>query len=654
MSNPLLQINKVRFQESEYDKAVAHSQKERASMEQNWAMYSGFNHGQWQALAVAELQKANRHIAQYNIVRGKVENLAGSIIKNNFDVDYIPVDGEDSNVTRFLKGLFYSDKEMMDWDSEHLQTVIDGLVHTGIEEMYISDKYNVLGNIAFRRCMPGHIILDPHWKSHKSEDLKNVWKVAYLTPEEIKKIYAHKSAQIDNLILQQALSGMDYKDDTSSESMLHYNLEKAYGSQYRLVERHYIVETPKKVTSWIGENGKIDIPDVPQEQKNEMIEYLKSQGEGEIFEHRTMEKEYRISTSCSQLDTEHFLEDRKAEIQIGRLPFFPWSAARINGVNSGIVDLLIDAQQSLNKRESLSDHMIANSSHGARFLDPSIVDGDDSKLNQIVNEIDKPNATFITASGALQSGRKFVQQVEKTQYSGEIYKEIERMVDYLNKISKVDSTLEGESSGSEDNGIFFARRQVQAEIALTTLIKSLEQHWNDKGEAYMLLAQTQYTGAVREFRSSFGLEGNEKETITLNADIEAGAELRNMPRHKVVVTQSPTGITVRTTDRAINSELLARIPVEQQLYRATISKNIMNTLVVSDKDRKFLEIANDLELRLATMRATTELKKLEFEQFQIDAAMQQPPQTQDPNATQPPEGGGGEQSQPQQQVPQAV
>ena len=40
--------------------------------------------------------------------------------------------------------------------------------------------------------MPGSILLDPHWKSHKSEDLEQLWKVAYLKPEKIKRIYKTK------------------------------------------------------------------------------------------------------------------------------------------------------------------------------------------------------------------------------------------------------------------------------------------------------------------------------------------------------------------------------------------------------------------------------------------------------------------------------
>lgn len=643
MASSLILLPKVLTHESEFDKAYAFAQPERTAMELSWSMYSGFDYGQWQKEAIAYLQANNRHIAQYNIVRGKVQNLAGSIIKNNLDVDFVPVDSEISPITRFLKGTYYSDKEMFDWDMEHMHTVVDGLIHSGVEEMYISDKYNVLGNIAFKRCMPGHIVLDPHWVSHKSEDMKQLWKVAYLTPDEIKKIYNHKSDRIDALLMQRAMMGETYEDDQTSLSIQRFNLSQLYGTKYRVIERHHLEETPIVTEIWVSDKYRIEIPNgLDDEAKKDYVEQLKSEygDTGRIIEHRSIQKEYWVTTSCAQLDQVEFLEDKKAEIQIGRLPFFPWSAERINGRNSGIVQLLMDAQQALNKRESLSDQMIANSSHGSRFLDPSVVGNNDAKLDAIIRDFDKPNATFITAPGAIASGRKYIQQIDKIQYQGEIYQEIERMAAYIDKISKVDETMEGRSSGSEDTGVFFARRQMQSEIALTTLIKGLEQHWNDKGEGYMLLAQQIYPGAFREFRTGFGENNGEKTVIKINAGGPFASEFKNMPRHKVVVSQSPSGVTVRNTERAINSEVQARTPENQYVYKATLQRNIMRTLDGSDEDKKAIEAASEIEMTLAIERAKTEIAEMRVRQAQAEAVLAQM------------QGGGQPQIEEQQEQPQ--
>lgn len=652
MADLFTTTTKVLHQESEFDKAYAYSRDEREEMERMWAMYSGFDHGQWLKSAVAQLQSANRHISQYNIVRGKVENLAGSIIKNNFDIDFAPVDSEISKVTRLLKGLFYADKEMMDWNIEHLETVIDGLVHVGIEEMFVSDKYNPLGNIGFRRCMPGSILLDPHWKFNRSSDLKQVWKVAYLKPEEIKRIYKSRSEKIDQLIQSQTFNGETYEDDESSKSMQFMNLEQAYGSVFRVIERHYIKEVSRDVEVWIGEDGVVPIPEVNSEERELFLADLRSQGEGKLIKHVVTKSEYWVQTSCAQLDQDEFLEDRKAYIQIGRLPFYPWSAARINGRNSGIVALLVDAQQSLNKRESLSDHMISNSSHGAKFADPAIVNGDKQEMDNIKNNIDKPNGFFWTAPGALQSGRSYIQPIVKTQYSGEIYQEIDRMSTYLDKISGVDETSEGRSTGSEDNSIFFARRQAANEIAKTVLVEGLAQQWNDKGEGFMLLASQIYPGSVREFSTSYGEIDAEKEVIILNADGPEHSELSNFPRHRVIVAQSPSGITQRTTDRAINSEVQLRTPEDQYVYKAMLQKNIMKTLDPSSQEKKELEAASDVTMTQALTKAAAEIAqnrllaaRATVALQQIEAQMAQAQQRGQPQSQQPQQNVQGEQAQ---------
>lgn len=614
---------RVMDHEREFDKAHAKVRVRREESERNWAMYSGFDNGQWQKEAVNQLHSQNRHVAQYNFIRGKVDNLAGVLNKNELDVDYVPVDSETNEYTRLIKGLYYADKELMDWKRETLQADIDGLVHSSMMEMSISDKYNVLGNIALTRLTPGSYIEDPFWKSHNSYDMKSLWKVTYLTPEEIKTIYGKKSGRIDQMCARMAIQGMDYESSEESGSIPYYNLDQIYGSKYRVIEHHHIKETAKTIETVVGDNGKLVLAEgTPEELKEQIADEL---GNGRIIRHRKIVREYWVTTSCRQLDQEEFLEDRKGEIQIGRLPFFPWSAARINGRDSGFVDLLVDIQQAINKRESLSDHMISTAAHGAMAVDPAMFGNDIAKTKAFIENLSKPNAKAITAPGALASGRRYTQLIEKNQYNGELYQEIQRMGDYLDKISKSTATMEGRNESAHDTGRLFAMRQMQSEIALTTLTRSYEQHWNEIGEAYMLLAQQLYSGAYREFNTNFGDVKGEKTVIAVNYQDEnqIPVTLKGMPRHKVVVSQSAGGLTVRATERAINSEVLQNIPPEMALSRAATTKNIMKTLDMSDEDKQRLEFSSDIEYQLTLERMQTEIESLRMQREQMALQTQQ-------------------------------
>jgi len=630
--------------ESEFDRAFEHHQNDRDTERKNWELYSGFDYGQWPDKAKQDLKRANRHIIQLNFIRGKINTLAGSIAKNGLEIDFVPVNTDCVEATKVLKGLFYSDRDMFDWDTEYLEAVKDGLVHRGIEEMYISEKYSPLGNVGFKRIQPGHLILDPDWKTHNAEELKRAWKVAYLTPKQIKQIYKKSSDKVDAMISLKAAQLSDFEDDASTTSMDKFNLEQLYGDQYRVIEYHHVREKSQKTKVYVGGDNVEDISDLSDEQLEEFLTTQKENDqEGSVIEKTKITKEYWVTTTCCQLfGNNELLEDAKSEIQIDRLPFFPWSAARINGRDSGMVSLLADAQQTINKRESLSDHMISNSAHGSMFVDSALFNGNQAQTEEAIKQLDKPNAKIVTAPGALASGRNYFYQTPKTPYAGEIYQEIDRMRGNLETLSGVTATMEGGAESSHDTGVLFARRQMQSEIALTTLVRGLEQHWNDKGEAYLKLSRELYSGAYRQFKTDYGVEGEVKDTIALN-DGE-GYTLEDIPRHKVIVTQSPRGVTLREVEREINSEVLQRIPPEQQLYRAMVTRNIMNTLDLTGDEKKTLDFANDLEVKLAIKRSEVEYANLELQQAMAGMQMQQMMQPQPP--VQP----GAEGGAPQQEV----
>lgn len=621
---------RIQFIKSEYDKAYSFDQDNRDRCENNWKMYSGFEHGQWPTQSINDLKSQNRHIAQYNFIRGKVDGLAGSIVKNWFDIDFVPVDGEYSNLTQALKELFYSDKEMMDWNDEYMLAVIDGLVYGCVEQMVINTRYNDLGNIGFERILPGHIILDPHWKTNSGWDLKKAWKIAYLNPKEIMEIYDHKSERIKERVDLMVLHGQSYQRDETSGTVPHFNLDNIYGTQYRVIEFHHIEKEKKEFEYVVGIDDKPDvkIPEGTKPFKQEWIMNNRIDTSNGIIKKKATVDTYYVSTICPDLDNEQMLEDRKSEIQIGRLPFFIWSAARINGINSGIVELLEDAQLSLNKRESLLEHMIATSSMGGLMIDPAIVGNDSRKQQYLLDNANKPNFKMLTESGALASGREFFKRLPEVTYQSEIHEQLERMSEYMDRLSKQTATLEGRNESSHDTGILFARRQIQSEIAQTVLVKGLERYWNEKGEAYLLFAPQLYGGTYREFTTSSYNGKENRNTVAINDTVDTPVgkitynDITTLPRHKVIVTQSPQGITVRATERAISAELLRSIPENNIVSKAQLTKNIMETLDNKDDDREKLKAAAELEYQLAVETIKTQIVSMKSQQAQLAQQMQ--------------------------------
>lgn len=626
------------FIEDEFNKALRFDEPNRARERQNWDMYSGFDYGQWPKDAASTLSAQNRHIPQFNIIRGKIDGLAGSIIKNWYDTDYVPIDGGDSNYTRLLKNIYLSDKELMDWEGSYIDCVLDGLVYRGIEELVISDRYNPIGNLAFKRLMPGHVVVDPDWITNSGWDLKRLWKVAYITPDEMKTVYKSKAPEIDIMVQRAATAGAIYDHGPENVTTPHMNLDTVSTHQFRVIEYHHIRNFVKKVDFVLAENEKpdIEIPEGTPEEKNAFIEKNRINTSLGRITKDVVVNEYWVTTICPEL-TGDPLEDRKHEIQIGRLPFFCWSAARICGRDSGIVDILIDVQQTMNKRESLIDHIISTAAHGGRLIDPAIVNNDSARVSELVRNISKPNAAIITAPGALASGRNYIRTLEQNAYSGDLQMDLRRMSDYADRISKQTSTLDGVSSSSHDTGTLFARRQMQSEIAQTVVSKALERHENEKGEAYMLAAQVLYRDVYRQI-SVPGVKISGRNIIGINEPVETEAgimimnDISKIPRHKVVVSQSESGVTVRETERAINSELLNNIPGDNAMARAILVSNILNTLDLTAEVKDQLAEVSKVQLQAAyeqTMASVAQSKMVQMQvQQQIGQMQQQEAQAQ--------------------------
>lgn len=638
----------VDFVTHEFDRVVEIETDDIQRASDAWKLFTGFKNGQYlDPKVVAEMEKEGRNPFQGNFIRSKVEGLAGSIIKNFFDIGFEPVDGDMSLLTRYITELMMIDKELLDWSQADMEFLIDGLVHRGCQEIFISDRYHPLGNIGFRRILPGHILLDPDWVSNNSWELKKAWKVAYLNVKQIKDIYDTKSEEIETYIQMKRGQPMEFERDDDSKGFPHYSLQEQYGDRYRVIEYKHIEREKKKIEFHI-DSGLI-IPEGTTEFKQQWAELNKIDlNDGVMSRTENIDVLY-VTSICPQISRNLVLEDKKSKIQIGRLDIFPWSSARYNGVDSGIPELLKSLQQTYNKRESQIDYMIATSASGGVAMDPDIVDGNQAAKENIEQNWNKPNLKFWTAPGALASGRQFFQQLPKNQVDFGIVNELTRMVEMSDRISKQPAAMEGRSEGSEETGILYARKEMRAEVAQAILLKSYEQVLNEKGEAYVLLAKQLYSGVYREFNaigSGRKIELN-KPIITPSGEVIEN-DISQLPRMKVMITQSPEGVTNRLVDRSNNLELLRVLGPDSPIQRARATGNAMKTLNTSKEDKAAMIEDSELELALARETVKTQLLGLQAQQMQLAMQLQQNGQPMMPGMENPQGGGGGQQQSPQQ------
>lgn len=614
--------SKVTLIEDEFDKALEQRYPERLNEEADWRLYTGFQYGQWDADALAILKEQNRNPFQCNLVRGKVDGLQGSVIKSWFDISFESIDPRYDDLTKVLKQMLLSDKELMDWEASYLELVKHGLIYQGLEELYVSDRYSPLGNLGFRTILPGHYILDPNWVTNDSRDLKRLWRTSYMTVTDISQKYNIKEADIMAMVRLEAAVSSDYESGDTSKGLLRFEQDTEYGDLYRVIEYHHMEKEKSKVRININD-GSI-IPETDEEFLQQWAELNGVDLDNDVIEREVYENVYYVTTICPQISKTKTLQDKKGYLQIGRLPFFHWSAFRNNGVNSGVPELLRSLQQTYNKRESQVDFMISASANGAAFIDPEIVDNDPVRMERAIKNWSNPAYRDWSAPGRLASGRQYVQELPKTQMDYGIVNELNRMVDMTDMVSKHSAASDARTESSDESGILFARKQLQSEINQAALLKSLEFYWNQKGEAYLMAAKQVYGGVYREFiiPSEGRVVEVNKPIITPEGEMTIN-DITLLDRAKVVVDKSPLSTTMRAVERSINTELLRVIGPDNPITRAEAVKNIMKTLEGTSAERARREEHAMIELELAKQRALTDIMNSKFTQMQIQTGMQQ-------------------------------
>lgn len=661
--------------ESEFDRALEFGQDDRYRNQRNWQLYGGICLGQYTQADQAKAKMEGRNLATLNFATQKVDSLHGNLMKNMPDADYVAVEGVNADATQLLKSMYLSDKEMMDWGTSENQLVKGGLIYEGVEEMFIDRRFHPLGNIAFRCHLPGYVLFDPRWKTQSAKDCQIAWVCSYLTASQLAEMYPEKAQLFWRDIESTRTIGewWDDVDNTGVTPMFNLDRTNAGRNLYRVI-RKFEMTTKIIVIDYDTETG-IDIP-AGSSIADKLAHLNKTNPRWEeknIKQRQEREKVCIVTTVCSAVDTEIPLEKKPSEIQIGRIPLFPWAAERINGVPRGIIDLIYDVQQKINYREELVTNIIESAARTALLADPALFNEEEDKMRDFEENSNQPWKIVWTAPGASARGMD-PKPIRNPQVLPEVQAQLMRLLEYMDRLSKSPAVFDARSEKSGESGYLFAQKSRVAEQQSYTLFSSLSRHLAEKAEAYMLQAKIQYTLGGLERR--FILDGGKHEVIINRRffdgkDTKTENDFATLPRHKVVISESPESTTNRLITRALATEVMKVVPPENIGTRSVLNTALVMTLdnfTSADKDRlqemrgleemqaKLTLMANINKLKLANLQLEQQFKVAEKGQQAANAAANAGPaqqgmapadQTNMQLATQPPivpgtgSGGGG-------------
>jgi hypothetical protein len=626
--------SKVMLLNDEFERSIISDTDNRARNQDNWKLYAGIDFQQWSATSLTDAIMEGRYLNTYNITTQKVDSLAGAILKNPFDSDFVPVEAGDAQLTYIAKEKYLADKELTDWESSYQELVTGGLVYEGVEEMYIDRRYDPLGTIAWRTNLPGHVVFDRTWKTVSGKDCLKAYKVCYLMPGQILALYPN-ARDILWPEVQRNLNFGDTFDSMAQGILPNFDLMQGDGDPIRVILCYRLVDMP--VWEDYDEMTGLVLPNTNDlAVKVAFLNRTNDRWSPTKVKSRQVMKRICIRTDILP---DHMLDrpllEKKTEIQVGRLPFFPWSAARINGVPRGIVDLIRDIQRNINSSEAWIDYIIQTQSNPGQLFDPLLFNNEEPLINNFIKNSNNPGAKIRTASGAMGRIGK-PESLAKNSYPTETQQKLLRMWDYADRLSKAPAVSDARTEGTGESGYLFAQKTRIAEQQQYVLFAGLKRHQGEKGEAWLTQGKTQYShgGFQRPFMSKDG-----KKVMFLNQRIptpDGGETVINdfsqLPRHRVTITESPSGVTNRLITRSTATETMKVIPPESLGTRQVLATAITETLDgMDEKQRQELKEFGDLEKEQAKETLKANIEKLKLIQLQtkeqIKLTLNPPPPT---------------------------
>jgi hypothetical protein len=546
-------VETTRYYSNLFTNSIRNKQTETNNAKASFDTYIGINGRQWDTKSINKLDDQNRVAHTFNVTKPNVDKVYGQIVKNPSEVIYTPINNKDLSGSNIVQSLWEYDFERGSFQREWNKFVKETLIHTGVLEMYKDYKHNnILGNIGLKSINRYlDIVFDPYWSTDRIEDCQYIFKSTWKTAREIKDEYRAKSEEIDRSINQfERRDGASFDVETVEE--LRERDSEYYDStrdRYRVIEVVYMQKVHKvrkysqKLERFLKDN---EHPDTMRGENDTLIE------------HSEYENICKVMTMAPGVQHGLILQEGDHPVQIGRLPFFVASSDNTMGERQGVVTGVIDAQTTLNKRQSMLTGNQVTSSNGGIIVKENFFKNA-AEFNRFVDERNIPGRVFKADDNAKLSDGIINIPMNKMPEG------LERSIDwaeiYIEKYMSNTTAVQGTSGGANETNVLFESKKSQAQIAHVGIMEVLDQCLKDIAEAYFYFSKKIYAGPKRSFtnaRTGEQFTINERKPIDNKkfASLEigntsvnnylAGFETINniaeLPRHDVVIKKSKFGL----------------------------------------------------------------------------------------------------------------
>lgn len=599
---------KVRWVRHEFDKMWEAQKREFDEIFLCWRFFFSAAGETWDEEAIKYKTGIGLRVGQYNLIAPKVNILHGAIMMDTYDHVYDPVNRKKTQAVEDLETAYYTDKEVCDYYGNYSQAIRDGLIHLGVLEPVVSDRFSAEGNIWFRRAIPGRWVFDPYYKADDDYYCMKGAKHGHYTADMLERDFPNlpASEKLEEEKKRLKKLGMDWTVGKIDE----YNTNTPlFDHAAQVIEFHWLEEVKTQRILAFNNMGEPVVFPVTED-RDELQKFAMENGVVDWSDARSMPYRDRVDhqiTICDKWFPDKLLEDGKPEVQIGRLPALQFTAERdISGRNKGIVRDLIDPQQDVNYAKSKVQEFLASALGGGMVYNKQMLPDDADQQDFEKNHNDP------TRSWGLEGDpNNFMAKLRDANINPALMNQIGEAVEFMDRISRVTAAMQAETEGSNEPASLYAMKLRQSKSGNKGVDDRVKGLRRQMAEAYLYQAPISYSGVPRTFTTRDG-----RKSATFNEEVyEKGRlvvrnNIEHIPRCSVTIREAPGNMSRQIRIKAESEALLESLPETYREHIAIIVGELTNAASVSEDVRAEFEVASQIEKIKARVANLVELETM--------------------------------------------
>lgn len=624
----------------------------------------------WPFDLAAEHVKQGRRANNYNMLQMYAEGLASNFISTN-SVDPKFIDNGADNIDSVpaiqkLQKVFFADKDFGKYSKSHNAAVLNGCIYRAVEEIRINRTVqDPMGRIGFESLSPTTVIFDPSaiYTDDLALESREAWKRFYLYPAELAKMFPEKAQDIVGYFQRASNFSQGYNYTDVPEDYWWLN-------KFMIVEWYHIVTEEMDVAYDKGNNQIL--PETPYEfgsadDFNGKVKWSRQMGfELHPENITTFKKEVEslyVTSFCPTLAL--VLQHKKDERQIydnkgrSRLPFFVWAHSQKNGKTFGVIDLVKDAQNDINKREAARTKYMTQTPFNKVIVHPLAFNNDQAKRANIVNNLNDPGSPLILDEQA-PPNMPLISTLKGINMNPALLQDEHFKMTMMDRITSLPAAMQGLTGKSGESGILHARKVTEGNMMGRMKATRLIEYQEAKYDAWAQLAPGLYGGKTDEERfvnQNRSFVDNEGTSTVINEVVgfeEDGtpvivSDLSKLKRVNVIISEARQSEYQKQVDRETNialSTAMGPATPSNMGYKAVLDAELVTGMdnLPPAKKKKIEEIAE--------LSVDNAMKQLQLNNLQLDMQIQQLQAPQQPQVPGAPPGSGSPQGGPEAIPPQ--